>query len=56
MVGRQDGVEGLLVKGDPQEPEEDEGQEPGRPPGEPEDREGDPKQHEAAEEPPFRRV
>ena len=56
MVGRQDGVEGLLVKGDPQEPEKDEGQEPGRPPGEPEGREGDANEAEAGDEPPFRRV
>ena len=42
MMGRQGGVEGLLVKGDPQEPEKDEGQEADRPPGEPEGREGDP--------------
>ena len=43
MMGRQDRVEGLLVKGHPQEPEKDEGQEADRPPGEPEGREGDPK-------------
>ena len=35
-------MEGLLVKGHPQEPEEDQGQEPGRPPGPPEDGQGGP--------------
>ena len=47
MVGRQDRVEGLLVKGQPQKPEEDEGQEPGRPPGEPEGRQGERQEAEA---------
>ena len=56
VSGRKIRLPGLLMEGHPQEPEQDQGQKPGRTPPPPEEGQGGPERHRGRQQPGFRQA